>query len=130
MKSFNIGHSIQACKELMPGLMITALVAMAAAFLGNHYKGSMLLFALLLGLALHFVSEDKRCKPGIQFASSTVLRLGVALLGLRLTIDNVATLGWQTALALLAAVAPQPDSEPSTPRDGFVPSANRRTCQG
>lgn len=104
MKSFNIGHSIQACKELMPGLMITALVSMAAAFLGNHYKGSMLLFALLLGLALHFVSEDKRCKPGIQFASSTVLRLGVALLGLRLTIDNVATLGWQTALALLAAV--------------------------
>ena len=49
-------------------MMVTALVAMAAAFLGTHYKGSMLLFALLLGLALHFISDDKCCKAGIQFA--------------------------------------------------------------
>lgn len=91
-------------KTLIPGLLVTALVAMAAAFLGSHYKGSMLLFALLLGLALHFISEDKRCAAGIQFASSTVLRLGVALLGLRLTIDHVVTLGWQTAVALLVAI--------------------------
>jgi uncharacterized integral membrane protein (TIGR00698 family) len=77
---------------------------MAAAFLGSHYKGSVLLFALLLGLALHFVSEDKRCAAGIQFASSTVLRLGVALLGLRITIDHVVTLGWQTVVALMVAV--------------------------
>jgi uncharacterized integral membrane protein (TIGR00698 family) len=105
MKSLDIAKQFQTIRGLIPGLMMTALVAMAAAFLGSHYKGSMLLFALLLGLALHFVSEDKRCKAGIQFASSTVLRLGVALLGLRLTIDNVATLGWQTALALLVAVA-------------------------
>jgi uncharacterized integral membrane protein (TIGR00698 family) len=92
-------------KTLIPGLLVTALVAMAAAFLGSHYKGSMLLFALLLGLALHFISDDKRCAAGIQFASSTVLRLGVALLGLRLTIDHVVTLGWQTVVALLVAVS-------------------------
>ncbi len=88
----------------MPGLLVTALVAMAAAFLGSHYKGSMLLFALLLGLALHFVSEDQRCAAGIQFASGTVLRLGVALLGLRLTVNHVVTLGWQTVVALMVAV--------------------------
>ncbi|MCC7543925.1 MAG: putative sulfate exporter family transporter, partial [Aquabacterium sp.] len=98
------GAAIEFTKTLIPGLLVTALVAMAAAFLGSHYKGSMLLFALLLGLALHFVSEDKRCAAGIQFASSTVLRLGVALLGLRLTIDHVVTLGWQTVVALMVAV--------------------------
>ena len=64
----------------------------------------MLLFALLLGLALHFLSADQRCAAGIQFASSTVLRIGVALLGLRLTIDHVVTLGWQTVLALMVSV--------------------------
>jgi uncharacterized integral membrane protein (TIGR00698 family) len=98
------GAALGFTKTLVPGLLVTALVAMAAAFVGNHYKGSMLLFALLLGLALHFVSEDKRCAAGIQFASSTVLRLGVALLGLRLTIDHVVTLGWQTVLALMISV--------------------------
>lgn len=88
----------------LPGLLVTALVAMAAAFLGSHYKGSMLLFALLLGLALHFISEDGRCAAGIQFASGTVLRVGVALLGLRLTVAHVGALGWQTVSALLCSV--------------------------
>ena len=98
------GSALGFAKSLVPGLLVTALVAMAAAFLAGNYKGSMLLFALLLGLALHFVSEDQRCAAGIQFASSTVLRIGVALLGLRLTIDHVVTLGWQTVLALMVSV--------------------------
>ena len=98
------GSALGFANSLVPGLLVAALVAMAAAFLGGHYKGSMLLFALLLGLALHFLSEDQRCAAGIQFASSTVLRIGVALLGLRLTIDHVVTLGWQTVLALMVSV--------------------------
>ena len=104
MNTIAIESRFFTAKQLVPGLLVTVLVAMAAAFLGSHYKGSMLLFALLLGLALHFISDDMRCQPGIQFASSTVLRLGVALLGLRLTIANVSALGWQTVLALLFAV--------------------------
>jgi len=105
MNTSTLEGLVTTTKQLVPGLLVTVLVAMAAAFLGSHYKGSMLLFALLLGLALHFISEDVRCMPGIQFASSTVLRLGVALLGLRLTIANVGALGWQTVLALLCAVS-------------------------
>ena len=105
MKTIAFRVEMGAVRGLIPGLLVTSLVAMSAAFLGSHYKGSMLLFALLLGLALHFVSEDERCAAGIQFASSTVLRLGVALLGLRLTIEHVVTLGWQTVAALLCAVA-------------------------
>lgn len=105
MTTLSAQAAIAFTKTLVPGLLVTALVAMAAAFLGSHYKGSMLLFALLLGLALHFISEDKRCAAGIQFASSTMLRIGVALLGLRLTIDHVVTLGWQTVLALMVSVS-------------------------
>jgi len=105
MNTIALERRVATVKQLVPGLLVTVLVAMAAAFLGSHYKGSMLLFALLLGLALHFISEDVRCMPGIQFASGTVLRLGVALLGFRLTIANVGALGWQTVLALLCAVS-------------------------
>jgi uncharacterized integral membrane protein (TIGR00698 family) len=105
MTTWAPGAAVAHAKTLVPGLLVTALVAMAAAFLGSHYKGSVLLFALLLGLALHFISEDQRCAAGIQFASSTVLRFGVALLGLRLSIDHVVSVGWQTAAALMAAVS-------------------------
>lgn len=100
---------LAACRDtaraLFPGLSVALLVGMAAAFLGEHYRGSMLLFALLLGMALNFLIEDGRLKPGIQFAASTVLRVGVALLGLRLTLDNVASLGSATVLALAVGVA-------------------------
>ena len=92
-------------RQLFPGVAVALLVGMAAAFLGGHYKGSMLLFALLLGMALNFLIDDARLKPGIQFASSTVLRIGVALLGLRLTLSHVASLGAATVLALAVAVA-------------------------
>jgi uncharacterized membrane protein YadS len=105
MRRLSPAAGIASARTLLPGLLVTALVAMAAAFLGSHYRGSMLLFALLLGLAFHFVSEDPRCAEGIRFASGAVLRAGVALLGLRLTTEHVMSLGWQTVLALAGAVA-------------------------
>lgn len=100
-----IENVLPSVRRILPGLLVALLVGMAAAFLGSHYKGSMLLFALLLGMAMNFLAHDARCNPGIQFASGTVLRVGVALLGLRLTLENVAALGWPTLAALVVAVA-------------------------
>ena len=94
-----------AARTLFPGVAVALLVGMSAAFLGGHYKGSMLLFALLLGMSLNFLWEDARMRPGLEFCAGTVLRIGVALLGLRLTLGNVGDLGWQTVLALMAGVA-------------------------
>ena len=102
--TFTLAAGQAAARQLLPGLAVAVLVGLAAAFLGGHYKGSMLLFALLLGMALNFLTEDARLKPGIQFAAGTVLRAGVALLGLRLTLDNVASLGGATVAALVVAV--------------------------
>ena len=102
--TFTLAEGQAAARQLVPGLAVALLVGMAAAFLGGHYKGSMLLFALLLGMALNFLTDDARLKPGIQFAAGTVLRVGVALLGLRLTLDNVASLGGATVAALAVAV--------------------------
>jgi len=51
------------------------------------------LFALLLGMALNFLSTEGRCMPGIQFSASTLLRIGVALLGVRITFGQIAALG-------------------------------------
>lgn len=97
--------TIAVLRSWLPGLLVASLVAMAAAFLGGHYQGSTLLFALLLGMALNFLGNDPRLAPGILLAGRSVLRLGVALLGLRLTFDHVAALGPVTVLALAVAVA-------------------------
>jgi uncharacterized integral membrane protein (TIGR00698 family) len=92
-------------REAWPGLAVAAVVAIAATFLSLHYRASVMLFALLLGMALHFLAEEGRCLPGIQLASSVVLRTGVALLGLRITFAQVESLGWQTVALVVATVA-------------------------
>ena len=88
-----------------PGLAVAAVVAIAATFLSVHYHASAMLFALLLGMALNFLAEEGRCLPGIPTASTTVLRAGVALLGLRITIAQVQALGWSTILLVIVSVA-------------------------
>ena len=50
--------------------------------------------ALLLGLSLHFlVAEGQRCVPGASFATRNLLRIGVALLGARISFEVFAGLG-------------------------------------
>ena len=87
-----------------PGLLASLVIAGAAAFLADHYSGPIMLFALLLGMAMNFLSEVDRCKAGISFASRTVLRLGVALLGFRITLSEIADLGWQPVALVIAVV--------------------------
>lgn len=88
-----------------PGVVMSALVAVAALFLSEHYSAPVMLFALLMGMAVNFLSEDGRCKPGIEFVSKQVLRWGVALLGLKITASQVQAMGWQPVLMVVLAVA-------------------------
>ena len=79
----------------LPGVMLSATVAVAAMALASHYGAPVMLFALLLGMALNFLSAEGRSAPGIDFTAKQVLRLGVALLGLRITTAQVMALGWE-----------------------------------
>src|SRR5260221_6440691 len=94
-----------AIDPVVPGLAIAAVVGIAATFLSLHYKASAMLFALLLGMALNFLAEEGKCLPGIQFASSVVLRTGVARLGLRVRTGKVTALGWATVALVVASEA-------------------------
>jgi uncharacterized integral membrane protein (TIGR00698 family) len=91
-------------RTLGPGLVIAGLVALAASWLAEHYASPVMLFALLLGIAVNFLSQDPRCQPGLEFASRDVLRVGVALLGARITFAQVQSLGSSAMLLTAAAV--------------------------
>lgn len=88
-----------------PGFLVCAVVAIAAKFVSEHYGAPVMLMALLLGMALNFLSVEGTCKPGIEVTARQVLRIGVALLGLRITLDQVTALGWQPVLMVVGAVA-------------------------
>lgn len=88
-----------------PGFLVCAVVAVASKFVSEHYGAPVMLMALLMGMALNFLSLEGVCKPGVEVTARQVLRLGVALLGLRITLDQVTTLGWQPVLMVMGAVA-------------------------
>lgn len=89
---------------LMPGFVLCLMVGMAAKFVSEHYGGPTILYALLMGMSLNYLSLEGRCVEGIQFAAKTVLRFGIALLGARITIEQLLGLGITPIAIVLVGV--------------------------
>ena len=85
----------------VPGLAVALAATLAAAYLADHYRAPLTLMALLIGLALNFLGSDPRLTTGLRFAASTLLRFGIVLMGLRITITQIIALG---PLALVAVI--------------------------
>lgn len=94
-----------ATRKNIPGLLVCLVIAMSTNFLSENYGGPQLLYALLIGLSLHFLYLNEAVKPGIDFCAKTILRLGVALLGIRITFADISAIGFNTALMVIFAVA-------------------------
>ena len=104
MTSLSIAAWPARSRTLFPGVLACAVVAAASTFLSQHYGAPVMLFALILGMAMNFLSVEGACKPGIEFTSRQVLRWGVALLGLRITAAQVVALGWHPVLLVVLSV--------------------------
>ncbi|MEL0192884.1 MAG: putative sulfate exporter family transporter, partial [Halieaceae bacterium] len=95
---------IERWQRFSPGVGVAAVVALAASFLANRYGAPAMLLGLLLGMAFNFLAETPQLLPGIDFSATQILRLGVALLGLRLTMDDLTALGWGPIVMVFTAV--------------------------
>lgn len=106
----SIREGMEAAARIWPGLLLCGLIALSARFLSEHYGAPVMLMALLIGLSVNFIAEDgQRAAVGVGFTARKVLRIGVALLGARISFEGFAELGLEVvalaALALLATVA-------------------------
>lgn len=90
---------------IFPGVLIAGLVALAAQFVADHYGAPAMLMALLFGIALNFLGEDSPAAEGISFSSRTLLRFGVAVLGARISIETISSLGWGMIGLLIVGTA-------------------------
>lgn len=97
-------RAVELKYRYFPGVCVAITIGIAASFLAQRYGAPAMLMALLLGLAFNFLGEDSRCLPGIEFSAKTLLRLGVALLGLRITFNDILSLGWSSLALVCSAV--------------------------
>jgi uncharacterized integral membrane protein (TIGR00698 family) len=99
-----LGVKVNQVPGLLPGLLVAALLAWLSIWLSKFIGVTLLGFdktpisAVMLGILLGLiigaaVRLPNVLKPGLKFAVKKVLRLGIILLGIRLTIFDVFELG-------------------------------------
>ena len=98
------GRALAALQKYTPGVLVSVIIAIAATFLSDHYGGPVMLFALLLGMAFYFLSQEGRCVAGIELASKRILRVAVGLLGAQITIGQIMHLGITPVVMVVVAV--------------------------
>lgn len=90
---------------LLPGLILTSIISALALHTGAklHYV-TPLIASMAAGMLLRnaFIIPPTY-KAGIFFSMRQVLRFAVALLGVRITLENITGLGWE---GLIVALAP------------------------
>ncbi|MEP2978266.1 MAG: putative sulfate exporter family transporter [Lentilitoribacter sp.] len=99
-----ISDSFDRGKTILPGLFVATLVALSAKFLSEHYGAPAMLLALLLGIAIHFLAEEGKCVEGVKFSGSALLRIGVALLGARISMELIYMLGTKWIGLVISAI--------------------------
>src|SRR3954463_14599257 len=92
-------------RAIYTGSLAAATIALAATWLSQHSGAPVMLFALLIGMAFNWLRDEERCIKGIDFTSKYILRTGVALLGARVTVDQISGLGLTPILIVIAGVA-------------------------
>ena len=99
-----LGVKINDLPRLVPGLLAVSILTWLSFWLSNligvQWMGfekspiSPVLVAIILGLAIGAaIPLPKSLTPGLQFSIKKILRLGIILLGIRLTIFDVFKLG-------------------------------------
>jgi uncharacterized integral membrane protein (TIGR00698 family) len=79
---------------------------LAAWTLGGWLHAPAVLFALLIGMALNpLIASRRELTPGLALSARTLLRLGIVLLGARVTIGELAGLGVSTLVLAVGGVS-------------------------
>lgn len=101
---------LRATLKLAPGISAGLALAALAWLAGRHLQVPgigmpvpTLAAALVLGMAAARPLSASRFVPGIDVLAKPLLRLGVALMGFRITLADLQALGWQPALAAIVA---------------------------
>jgi uncharacterized integral membrane protein (TIGR00698 family) len=86
-----------------PGLVLVLGVAMVSRYLHSLLVGTLMgravseiLIAIVIGLYVRtLIGHNPKLAPGISFSMKRILRFGIILLGLRLSLQDIAVTGWR-----------------------------------
>jgi len=93
-----------------PGIVLSAVVALASD-LGERLLGGLwgkpvpaAVLALVIGMAAHGISRNPIFADGLTFSSKKLLQVAIALLGLRIVLADIVSLGLTTLLIVIGSM--------------------------
>jgi uncharacterized integral membrane protein (TIGR00698 family) len=104
-------------RRLAPGIALALGVALVSylaepaiaaglkAASGWSYRLPAIVIALLIGIALNGVATQKAFEPGLAWCVKKLLRIAIALLGVRIALGDIVDLGVSVAVLVMAAMA-------------------------
>lgn len=97
----------QKARKLVPGVALSIVAALVAFGVSRLLPGvSPLIVAIVLGvLSANIVALPATVTPGLNLASKKLLRAGIVLLGLQVSLADLRTLGAPLLLVVVAVVA-------------------------
>ncbi|WP_230533435.1 YeiH family protein [Microvirga roseola] len=107
---------LSSTRRLAPGMALSAAVALAAylaeplfaaglrAATGWSYTLPAIVIALLIGIALNGPASKPVFEPGMTWCVKKLLRIAIALLGLRIALSDIVDLGLAPALLIIASM--------------------------
>ncbi len=91
--------------SLIPGLLLSAGVAMLAIFTSRLLPGNIIgatVMALLIGMLFNPVlNKFKSVQPGVDFTGKMILRIGIILMGVNLNFQEVVNVGAYALFVML-----------------------------
>ena len=90
--------------QYAPGLLLVGLITAFSYIAAGVFGLPVMIVALILGLLVHELPRPRVVDKGLDFSARTVLRIGVALLGAGITLQQIATLGIGVVLLVVAGV--------------------------
>jgi len=100
--------SRQGFRSTAPGIALALALACAASLLeplvARLFPAPALVIALIAGIWLHPFAARPLFASGLRFCVSRILRIAVALLGLRVALGDIAALGATSALIVVAGM--------------------------
>jgi uncharacterized integral membrane protein (TIGR00698 family) len=78
---------------LAPGLFLALIIAAASRYLSATMPMPAVFFALAIGVAVRSILRDGYAREGIDFGARVVLRFGVALLGIQISLTQFSQIG-------------------------------------
>lgn len=107
----------KGARRLAPGLALAGAIAIVSVLaepfatdtfsfmFGFPVTMPAIVLALVIGMTLHVTDPKSPVQPGLAFAIKKLLRVAIALLGLRIALSDIVALGFSTALLIIVSMA-------------------------